>query len=216
MNYKVLSHDYTNTGGGCMVSTFQVWLEDENKTVFLHMNEEGGTLATCDYINHDIEYDETMMPDNFSQETLEVTHKYFELYKYCQFEYFKKDCKRYGYKANLRFEMLPYEMQQQITPAYRAWHYEDIGDTFETDGYTLFLSEGYVEPDPEILEAKAMLHYMDSVFDEWQKAFDESLNEKFYNLDASVTFGEKTFAIKNCAAIYEAIQSCLKEFIDNY
>ena len=105
--------------------------------------------------------------------------------------------------------MLPYEMQQQITPAYRAWHYEDIGDTFETDGYTLFLSEGYVEPDPEILEAKAMLHYMDSVF-------DESLNEKFYNLDASVTFGEKTFAIKNCAAIYEAIQSCLKEFIDNY
>lgn len=209
MNYKVLSHDYTNTGGGCMVSTFQVWLEDENKTVFLHMNEEGGTLATCDYINHDIEYDETMMLDNFSQETLEVTHKYFELYKYCQFEYFKKDCKRYGYKANLRFEMLPYEMQQQITPAYRAWHYEDIGDTFETNGYELILDPSYVEPGPEILEAKAMLQYMDSVF-------DESLNEKFYNLDASVTFGEKTFAIKNCAAIYNAIQSCLKEFIDNY
>ena len=209
MNYQVQEHSYNNTGGGCMVSTFQVWLPDENKTMFVHVNEEGGTLATCDYINNDIENDETMMLDNFSQETLEVTHEYFELYKYCQFEFFKKDCKRYGYKANLRFEMLPYEMQQQITADYRKWHEDEIGDTYETDGYEVFKDSFYVEPDPEILEAKAMLHYMDSVF-------DESLNEKFYNLDASVTFGEKTFAIKNCAAIYEAIQSCLKEFIDNY
>lgn len=216
MNYKVLSHDYTNTGGGCMVSTFQVWLEDENKTVFLHMNEEGGTLATCDYINNDIEYDETMMLDNFSQETLEVTHKYFELYKYCQFEYFKKDCKRYGYKANLRFEMLPDEMQQQITANYRKWHEDEIGDTYETNGYELFLDTSYVEPDPEIIEAKAMLQYMEDVMDQLHTPMDSELNEKFYNLDASVTFGDKTFAIKNCAAIYNAIQSCLKEFIDEY
>ena len=209
MNYQVQEHSYNNTGDDCMVSTFQVWLPDENKTMFVHVNELGGTLATCDYINNDIEYDETMMLDNFSQETLEVTHKYFELYKYCQFEYFKKDCKRYGYKAILRFEMLPDEMQQQITANYRKWHEDEIGDMYETNGYELFLDTSYVEPDPKILEAKAMLQYMYSVF-------DESLNEKFYNLDASVTFGEKTFAIKNCAAIYEAIQSCLKEFIDNY
>jgi len=46
MNYQVQSHDYTNTGGGCMVSTFQVWLPDENKTLFVHVNEYDVTLAT--------------------------------------------------------------------------------------------------------------------------------------------------------------------------
>ena len=80
MNYKVLSHDYTNNGGNCMVSTFQVWLEDENKTVFLHMNEEGGTLATCDYINHEIEFVEDMMLDNFYAESIGDDNKYLELY----------------------------------------------------------------------------------------------------------------------------------------
>ena len=199
-----------------MVSTFQVWLEDENRTVYLHINEEGGSLATCDYINHEIEYDERMSMDDFMIDTIDEDHRYFELYRDCFFEYLKKDCKRFSYKANVQFEMLPDEMQQRITPDYRKWHEDEIGELYETDGYEVFIAEEYVEPDPEVLEAKAMLQYMDSVLDEWHNAFDESLNEKFYNLDTSITFGEKTFAIKNCAAIYNAIQSCLKEFIDNY
>ena len=199
-----------------MVSTFQVWFPDENKTMFVHANEEGGTLATCDYINNDIEYDETMQLENFSTEYLTKECDKFELYRYCVIEYLKKDCKRYSYKAKLTYDLLPEELQQQITADYRKWHEEEIGDTYETDGHELFLSDDYVEPDPEIIQAKEMLQYMEDVMDEWHNAFDESLNEKFYNLDATVTFGEKTFAIKNCAAIYNAIQSCMKEFIDNY
>lgn len=216
MNYKVLSHDYTHTGGNCMVSTFQVWLEDENKTVFLHMTKEGGTLATCDYINHEIDIVEDMMLENFNVELIGDDDKYLELYRYCYFEYLKKDCIKFRTSYSVRLIMFPTEYLSNIRNEYIEWHLENIGDCFETNGYELILDPSYVEPDPEILEAKAMLQYMDSVFDEWHEAFDESLNEKFYNLDASVTFGEKTFAIKNCAAIYEAIQSCLKEFIDNY
>lgn len=199
-----------------MVSTFQVWLPETNMTVFMHVNEEGGTLATCDYINNDIEYDDTMQIDSFGFDSLKPEHEYFELLRHCAVEYFKRDCKRFGYKANLRFEMLPDEMQQRITTDYREWHENNIGDTYETDGYELYLDSSYVEPDPEILEAKAMLQYMEDVMDQLHTPMDSELNEKFYNLDASVTFGEKTFAIKNCAAIYNAIQSCLKEFIDNY
>ena len=199
-----------------MVSTFQVWLSDENKTLFVHVNEEGATLATCDYINNDIDYDEIMQIENVRIEELDKANQYFELYKYCVLEYAKRDCKRYDYKMHLTYDMLPDNLQQELTTEYLKWHYKNISNTFETDGYYLFLSEEYVAPDPEIIQAKEMLQYMEDVMDEWHNAFDESLNEKFYNLDTSITFGEKTFAIKNCAAIYNAIQSCLKEFIDNY
>ena len=216
MNYQVQSHDYTNTGGGCMVSTFQVWLPDENKTLFVHVNEYDVTLATCDYINYDIDYDERMQIENISIEELDKTNQYFELYRYCVLEYIKRNCKRYDYKVHLTYDMLPNNLQQELTAEYLKWHYENIGNTFETDGYDLFLSEDYIELDPEIIQAQEMLQYMEDVMDEWHNAFDESLNEKFYNINATITFGEKTFAIKNCAAIYNAIQSCLKEFIDNY
>lgn len=216
MNYQIQSHDYTNTGGGCMVSTFQVWLSDENKTLFVHVHEENVTLATCDYINNDIDYDERMQIENVRIEELDKANKYFELYRYCVLEYIKRNCKRYNYKVYLTYDMLPDNLQQELTAEYLKWHYENIGNTFETDGYDLFLSEEYIELDPEIIQAQEMLQYMEDVMDEWHNAFDESLNEKFYNLDAIITFGEKTFAIKNCAAIYNAIQSCLKEFINNY
>lgn len=199
-----------------MVSTFQVWLSDENKTLFVHVNEEYATLATCDYINNDIDYDEKMQIENVRIEELDKANQYFELYRYCVLEYVKRNCKRYNYSVHLTYDMLPDNLQQELTAEYLKWHYENIGNTFETDGYDLFLSEEYIELDPEIIQAQEMLQYMEDVMDEWHNTFDESLNEKFYNLDAIITFGEKTFAIKNCAAIYNAIQSCLIEFIDNY
>lgn len=216
MNYQVQSHNYTDTGRGYMVSTFQVWLSDENKTLFVHVSDECVTLATCDYINNDIDYDDRMQVENVRIDELDKTNQYFELYRHCVLENVKRDCKRYNYKMYLTYDMLPDNLQQELTAEYLKWHYENIGNTFETDGYDLFLSEEYVEPDPDILKAKEMLQYMEYVMDEWHNTLDESLIEKFYNLDATITFGEKTFAIKNCAAIYTAIQNCMKEFIANY
>lgn len=143
MNYKVLSHDYTNTGGNCMVSTFQVWLEDENKTVFLHMNDEGGTLATCDYINHEIEFVEDMMLENFNVESIGDDDKYLELYRYGYFEYLKKDCVRFRTTYSVRLMMFPTELLSNIRNEYIEWHLENIGEYFETNGEELLIEKDY-------------------------------------------------------------------------
>lgn len=216
MNYQVQSHNYTNTGGGCMVSTFQVWLADENKTLFVHVNEEGATLATCDYINNDIDYDERTQIENVRIEELDKANPYFELYRYCVLEYVKRDCKRYNYKMHLTYDMLPDNLQQELTAEYLKWHYENIGNTFETDGYDLFLSEDYVEPDPEIIQAKEMLKYMADEMNKTDTDNNEKLLERFYNLKIIIGFGDKVATFDNGAAIYSALNNCLKEFIDNY
>lgn len=215
MNYQVQSHNYTNTGG-CMVSTFQVWLSDENKTLFVHVNEEGATLATCDYVNNYIDYDERTQIENVRIEGLDKANQYFELYRYCVLEYVKRDCKRYDYKMHLTYDMLPDNLQQEITTEYLKWHYENIGNTFETDGYDLFLSEEYVEPDPEILKAKEMLQHMSDEMKKTDTDNNEKLLERFYNLKIIIGFGDKVITFNNGAAIYSVLNDCLTEFIDNY
>jgi hypothetical protein len=216
MNYQVQSHDYTNTGGGCMVSTFQVWLSDENKTLFVHVNEEDVTLATCDYINYDIDYEERTQIETVRIKELDKTNQYFELYRYCVLEYVKRNCKRYNYNVYLTYDMLPDNLQQELTAEYLKWHYENIGNTFETDGYDLFLSEEYVEPDAEILKAESMLQYMEDAINKIVDDDDAKLLERFYNSKIIIGFGDKVTIFDNRAALYNALTNCLKEFIDNY
>ena len=199
-----------------MVSTFQVWLSDENKTLFVHVNEEGATLATCDYINSYVDYCERMRIENVRIEELDKANRYFELYRYCVLEYAKRVCRRYDYKMHLTYDMLPDNLQQELTAEYLKWHYENIGNTFETDGYDLFLSEEYVEPDAEILKAESMLQYMADEMNKTNTDNNEELLERFYNLKIIIGFGDKVTIFDNSAAIYSALNDCLKEFIDNY
>lgn len=220
MNYQVQSHSYENTGGGCMVSTFQVWLADENKTMFVHVNEEGGTLATCDYINNDIEYDETMMKVNFSVKSLEKTHEYFELFRHCYIEYIKKDCKRYKSSYKVPFHILPDALQQSLTDHYIAWHNKEVGGDFETNGEEVIIDSSYQPPiedegDPEILAAKMMLEHMASKF-VMLDSDDEAVRQKFYDLKIIIGFGDRVITLSNSAAIYTGLEDCLKYFIDQY
>lgn len=199
MNYKVNDHSYNNTGGNCMVSTFQIYDIDNNRTLFVHVNEEGGTLATCDYINNDIDYDDAMTIDNFNKDDLTKDNENFELYRYCMIEYTKKDCKYFGNTASLPYDLLTDELQQQLTPHYRAWYEENIGGDYETDGYEVKIDSSYVPPvkqhhmKPAVYEAikefRAAWFKLDEVFDDghymtwlsdkypFEYSFDELLHE---------------------------------------
>lgn len=152
MKQQVTNHEYLNTGGNCMVSSFQAYFPDENKTLFVIVNEEGGSLSTADFISADLEYSDDMIIENFNYFDVDENHQYFELYKYCLIEYTKKDCKHHDYKATVPYYMLTEEMQQQITPEYHEWHNEEIGGGFQTDGFTVFLDDSY--------EPKRTLHSM--------------------------------------------------------
>lgn len=151
MNYKVISHDYENAGGHCMVSVFEVWLPDENRTVFVNVGEGYCTITTVNHVMSDIEIDDF---DKITIATLSykdaddftVTNDYFELCRYCLFEYLKKNCKYMGYTESLPFVWLPAVYQQQITNKERQYVEEVSGDYFNTDGYTVYI---FTEDDDE-------------------------------------------------------------------
>ena len=140
MNYQVMNHEYLNTGGHCMVSVFEVWLPDENRTVFVNVGEEYCTITTVNHIMRDLEiddYDKITVATLYYKESDDctVTDKYFELGRYCLFEYLKKDCQYMGYTESLPFVWLLPEYQQQISSLERQFVEDECGDYFCTDGY---------------------------------------------------------------------------------
>ena len=143
MKLQATNHDYMNTGGGCMVSIFTIYDEQLNRTLYLMINEEGGSLSTADYITTDVDFDDSMLLDNFSISNLKPTDNNFELFRDCFIEHVKKDCQRYKHTYALRFEQLPKELQQQLTPEYREWHEKHIGSYYEIDGYKMILDAGF-------------------------------------------------------------------------
>lgn len=151
MNYNVISHNYENAGGHCMISIFEVWLPDENRTVFVNVGEGYCTITTVNHIMSDIEIDDfdkiTIATLNYKEsDDCTVTNKYFELCRYCLFEYLKKNCKYMGYTESLPFVWLPAVYQQQITNKERQYAEEVFGDYFNTDGYTVYI---FTEDDDE-------------------------------------------------------------------
>ena len=144
MNYTIISHDYENTGGHCMISVFEVWLPDENRTVFVNVGEEYCTITTVNHIMSDLEIDDydkiTVATLNYKEsDDCTVTDKYFELCRYCLFEYLKKDCKYMGYTESLPFVWLLPEYQQQISSLERQFVDDEYGDGFDTDGYCVII-----------------------------------------------------------------------------
>ena len=140
MNYNVISHNYVNTGGHCMVSVFEVWLPDENRTVFVNVGEGYSTITTVNHIMSDLEIDNfdkiTVTTLNYTEsDDCTVTNKYFELSRYCLFEYLKKDCKYMGYIESLPFVWLLPVYQQQISDVERQFVKDEHGGCFDTDGY---------------------------------------------------------------------------------
>ena len=151
MNYNVISHNYLNTGGHCMISVFEVWLPDENRTVFVNVGEGYCTITTVNHIMSDIEIDDfdkiTITTLSYKEsDDCTVTNRYFELCRYCLFEYLKKNCKYMGYTESLPFVWLPAVYQQQITNKERQYVEEVFGDYFNTDGYTVYI---FTEDDDE-------------------------------------------------------------------
>lgn len=151
MNYKVISHDYENTGGHCMISVFEVWLPDENRTVFVNVGEDYCTITTVNHIMSDIEIDDfdkiTIATLSYKEsDDCTVTNEYFELCRYCLFEYLKKDCKYMGYTESLPFTWLLPVYQQQISDLERQYVEDVFGDYFNTDGYTVYI---FTEDDDE-------------------------------------------------------------------
>lgn len=211
---QVGDHQYTNTGGNCMVSTFTVWMPTENRTLWVHCSDEGATLATCDYINQEVEFSDEMIIADVMFAMLEpTTSEYFELFRYCHFEYLKKDCKHYGYVAATWYPLLTDAHKQLLPLGYIAWHLEEIGEQFATDGENIIMDDSYKVSEPDAKAAAELLQHIRTEYSRWSDCDDESLTEEWYGVKVSIAFGEKSITVSNCAAIYNALERCLQDYI---
>lgn len=140
MNYQILTTNYINTGGNTMVSIFETWLPDENKTVFVNVGNDECTITTVNHLMNDIQincYQEiTVAAADYVQDELKC--KYSELMMYCLFEYFKQEGNQ-GVLQAVRYSWLPEVFKVQITNEQREYTDETFG-YFETDGYRVYTS----------------------------------------------------------------------------
>lgn len=122
-----------------MVSVFEVWLPDENRTVFVNVGEKYCTITTVNHIMSDIEIDDfdkiTVATLNYKEsDDCTVTNEYFKLCRHCLFEYLKKDCKYFGYRESLPYEWLLPAFKVQVLLIERHFVEDECGGTFDTDG----------------------------------------------------------------------------------
>ena len=142
--FKVLHHEYLNTGGHCMVSIFTVWLPDKNQTVYVMVNEEGCTMSTVDYISNEVDIDDYDHVQIKNADWGRVTghEEYFDLYRYCLIEYTKRDCKYFGNISEIPYHLLTDNLQEFVTPAYRKWLEEQSRDV-PTDGKNIIIDKEF-------------------------------------------------------------------------
>lgn len=96
MNLKIdgiISHDYCNTGGGCMVSIFKLKDSESNKVYYIFVNEELITLAKQNYIM-EVDYEPDMEISTYPHNMIGTSHN-SELFKYCIDEFLKKEEARF-------------------------------------------------------------------------------------------------------------------------
>lgn len=158
--FTITDHNYINTGGSTMVSVFAVYDHVDNATRWCIANEEGFWWQTADTITNpdfSLDNDELMKKvviycENWDALTTEpswdqrqFTDEEWQLFKYCQFEYYKEDCKYFGTKYRLAInEVLP-ELLSELTEDYIRWaDAEGVGCL--TDGYHLYMDAGYEPP----------------------------------------------------------------------
>lgn len=139
MDFKIIRHEYENTGGGTMVSFDEVWLPTENRTVFVRTNEMGCSFWTVDaYAGEldDVEPFDWVELDGGKW----LNHRYFDLARECMRRYTLDDGQTY-----MPYEWLPDAVQAQVTPHYRAWCNESDG-LYATDGVKLIPDLLYEPP----------------------------------------------------------------------
>lgn len=235
--FIVVDHEYYNTGGNCMVSIFQVYDKDANATRFVICGDEDFSWQTANTIFNDelqLDCDENidkLVIGNWSYSALtsepsydqhQFTDDEWHMFKYCQFEHYKKDCKYFNNTVSLPLaELEPGLYHKYITPEYAAWA-EENDHKVRTDGYTVFLNETYVAPQPQksdrLKELETFVEHMRlalppheseyATTEEFEKAEEEHANMKW-----TIVFEGKAIVIENCAAIYNCLKDGFEEII---
>ena len=164
--FIVTDHNYLNTGGNCMVSIFAVYDSTDNVSRFVIANEEGFSWQTADTISSELQLDSDelfnkIVIGSWNWDALvtepcwdqhQFTEEEWQLFKYCQFEFLKKDCKYFGIKVRLSLNELPTDLLVHLPHEYVLWA-EREGVGCLTDGFEVFMDDNYEPPTTHCDEA---------------------------------------------------------------
>lgn len=158
--FIVVDHEYYNSGGNCMLSIFQVYDVDANATRYVICGDDSFSWQTANTIYNEFlqldcdeniaklvigswEYEALTSEPSFDQH--QFANEQWEMFKYCQFEHYKKDCKYFNIKMNIPIDWLPPALYNTLTDDYKNWAKEN--DWYvDTDGEKVYLNEQYIAP----------------------------------------------------------------------
>ena len=216
VEYSVLSNDYENTGGNCMVSISTVWMPQLNQTVFVCISDECGAIYTLDHIRNDIEindYDEITLDITYWAEH-EYTNRFYSLYTTCRFYYLQEDCKYCGQHVWLEYDELSEELKDKVSTATHDLFLEQ-DKQYETDGFSLFnIPEVLPTTSGDDARVTEMKRYFNSLLPGSDDSDEDT--QKFYDMEMTISFGDKSITLGNSAALFEAFESFAKVFHENY
>lgn len=220
--YAVINHEYYNTGGNCMVSTFTVFDKRLNMVRYILLNDEGLNLASVDFVSNDdmFETDEerdSVIIGSWSLDALrdcEFDAETYELFKYCQFEFYKENCKYFNRKERLLVDDLPKELLDDISPEAVEWHRKhDVA--VETNGYEVFVDDDYLQH-LQKLEVERELQAIKD-FKQWHSELsaDDKL-EQLYGTYYTISVGGNSIKIPFGAVQFNHIEELLDETIQEW
>lgn len=222
--FIVTNHEYLNTGGNTMVSIFAVYDSVDNVSRYVIANDEGFNWQTADTISSELQLDSDELIDKIVigswQWDALVTDPSFdmhlfeddewELFKYCEFEFYKKDCKYFNSKVRLAINQLPNELYSKLSADYRAWA-DNEGVGCLTDGYDVFMDDNY---EPPVVEDDKYLTDMKE-FSKWYKllAYNPPVDDAGF---ITIAVAGNSIKIPFHADTYDLLDSFLDKAIEEY
>lgn len=212
-----------------MASVFTVYDYTNNISRFVVAGDEGFSWQTADTITGELSLDsdeliKKIVIGSWQWDALVVhprrnpqfTDNEFELFKYCQFEYIKKDCKYFGTKWRIAINELPTELYNKLTDDYRQWAESEGADCL-TDGYDVFIDPSYEPPVKEdcaeLKELKDFKKWMEDLICE--DTSDERLEELYDSYITIAVAGNSIklmFDAENYNNVLYAIERAIEEF----
>lgn len=215
-----------------MVSIFTVFDRSVKANRYVVANDEGFNWQTIDNIGHEPPADLTdddIYLDYFNWDRLttepsptqviqrDLTDDEFELFKYCQFEFYKKFCADFKIKVKLPADQLPMELFNTLSQEELDWHKEHECD-FATDGYKVYTDELYVSKADR--EYDSLLQEIKD-FSQWFKELPADNDFVMGNKGpaysyATLTLGNRAIQLPMHADTYQLIEELLEDVIDQW
>lgn len=211
-NYKVINHEWYNNGGGNMIAAIEIYHVDENFTMYGYADEDGVMLVTCDYIRNDIEFEQRMQIAYIYTCNVDEHCMYLDVVQECLAIYAQYVHEKQGRYAAYYLDAMTDEVRRSVSDAYIEWHFEHVGERFETNGKQIIMDDRYNPNAAEINEIEHYLRYLEAEFDKWSHS--TAVSTTFENTTINISFGGKTAILSNNADSFSLLQAMLKSYLD--